>query len=579
MRRVVSSVRIVVPATLTISRRHARRRQLQRDTNDVDSSTSGHTATLQELAANVTPSVSSLRSESIMAAPATTSLDRIRSQLSVMRSENMRKASEEKVAFERLQWLEAQKREMKKETLLTGVKLNAANSKSKSLTDMIQQEYSRANKPSDVLHSGKEVLDGLAQRSFLLQQKRFQDADEVLRKSGNESDTRRFVKLTYAPTSEETAQLVSLLLRMRGQWVSEHEKLSSSSDFSGNSSDAELLARMAWMQVLEQLSDEEVRLLWEANVLDAETLESLFSGTTEEAKHVPEIKHDEDDASHAPGTSPTVSLLDEKINYVHKLQYLQELTASICETELGSVPSIDLAPTLVKAQRRQFADITEKELHKLERYGETAAMRLSVSGDDSQKSAESDSVQQPQARNKPFARIDVPASILDRALTPSNTFLSAVAENDASLKRSLEGMERIKREALLDPEFQEAVRFAHAVEEASVAPHLYGQPIGSGGSARAHEETSDDASAAADSTAVRRVSKRERRAARSREFRGPMARSSYSPEAVPYFYNDMRSIVPPRGSFNLPDPAPTKAERAEQRGRRRRVHQHTRFRK
>ncbi|KPA85962.1 putative mitochondrial hypothetical protein [Leptomonas pyrrhocoris] len=496
-----------------------------------------------------------------------------------MRTENTKKVTEEKAALEKQRWLESRVNKQEQETMLAGEKLTTTTkSRNDILTALIQQEYARTNKPNDVFKNGKEVLDGVAQRSFLLQQKRFQDTDEVLRKSGKGEDTRRFVQLAFAPSSEQTAQLVNLLQRMSAQWSSEKDQLSSSSDYAADTRDTDTLERVAWMQVLEQLSDEEVRLLWEANVLDVETLASLFSEQSEKERR-PENDVSEDVAEDSTSFTPSNSLLVEKIDYVQRLQYLQELTKFICETEIGKVPSIDLAPILVKVQRRQFVDITEDELRKLEQNEESASMRLSASMDKPQASPPDASVQHPTLPTKASIQIEVPASTLDRALTPSNAFLSAVAEKDAALKKSLEGMERIKREALLDPEFQEAVRFAHAVEEASVAPHLHGLATRSDSLAQTDEKDAKDDKSAFRNDARQVMTKRERRAARNRQLRGPMTRSPYSAEVVPYFYNDMRSIVPPRGAFNLPAPTPTKAERAELRGRRRRARQRFRFRK
>ncbi|KPI84378.1 hypothetical protein ABL78_6559 [Leptomonas seymouri] len=578
MRRLGSSIGAVVPATLAASKRHARRRQIQQGTGDADKMATDHSSSWRNSGVEDTlPNVSSLRSEGMMSAPATTSLDTIRSQLAKMRAEN--KKVTEGAAFESQRWLESQTSNHVQEAMLAKEKQSVATgSQNENLTALIRQEYSRINKPNDVFKDGKEVFNGVVQRSFLLQQKRFLDTDEVLRRPGNGEDTRRFVKLAFASSSEQTAQLVELLQRMRAQCSSEKDKLSSLANYSSEENSTETLSRVAWIQVLEQLSDDEVRLLWEASILDAETLEALFSGVSEQGMTA-ERALSEDVVDGAANATPASSLLDEKIDYIQRLHYLQELTRSICETELGNVPSIDLAPILVKAQRRQFADITAEELRKLEQYGESAAMRIPAFEGDLQSSPKEDSVPRSTPQNKVSIPVDVPASILDRAFAPSNSFLSAVAEKDAALKKSLEGMERIKRETLLDPVFQEAVRFAHAIEEASVAPHIHGVATDLGCSAQTDEKGPIDNESTSRSATRRFVSKRERRAARSRQFRGPMARSPYAPELVPYFYNDMRSIVPPRGVFNLPDPTPSKAERAEERGRRRRARQHSRFQK
>ena len=177
------------------------------------------------------------------------------------------------------------------------------------------------NKPNDVFKDGKEVLNGVAQRSFLLQQKRFHDADEVLRRSGKEEDTNRFVKLAFASSSEQTAQLVDLLQRLRAQWSCEMNKLSSSANSSPESTNnTDVLSRLAWMQVLEQLPEKDVCFLWEAEILDAETLVSLFAEPPVE-QNEGERNVSEEDVRLSTQSPPAASLLDEKIDYVRRLHY------------------------------------------------------------------------------------------------------------------------------------------------------------------------------------------------------------------------------------------------------------------
>ncbi|CAJ1992896.1 hypothetical protein - conserved [Leishmania donovani] len=585
MRRLEKNIHGVAHSFFVSAKRHARRRQLQREyTNESD--TGGLIQTSSEgmghKATRPGPDVSSLRGSGMMAAPAATSLDKIRAQLVALRNENRRSVEEAKQAAEQRQWEKLVKEQKEQDVLRVGISLTHEKTRGDSLTKLIQSEYSRLNKPNDAFRVGKEVVDGVAQRSFLLQEKRFKDADDVLRKSRNASDTRRYMALTFSSSPEQRAHLVEVLKRMQAQWAAECEKLTRASDptqsFSSSNINATVeasssaVSRLAWLTVLEGLPDEDIRALWEAGILDAETLLSLLSEplsdtfSPTERSAVSERTRNDGGQDTSDEDAPAGMLFNEKIKYVQQLHYLQEITNTIRETELGDVPPIDLAPAIVKTKRRRFDDVTEDELRQLEQYEESAAMHLPLKEPFPSKGAS-------RVVKAETFNVCVPAAMLERALFPSNCFLNAVAQKDAALRRSLERMERIKRETLLDPEFQEAVRFAHAVEEASVAPHLRGWDSSNGDDG----DVSGEEKGAPPRATRRTVSKREKRAARSHQLRGPMARSPYSPEVIPYFYNDMRSIVPPHGAFNLPDPAPTKAERAALRGRRRRARKGTRY--
>ncbi|CAM43304.1 conserved hypothetical protein [Leishmania braziliensis MHOM/BR/75/M2904] len=518
----------------------------------------------------------------MMAAPATTSLDKIRAQLTALQNQNRISAEEAKRAAEQRQWEKLVKEEKEQEWVRAGIGLTHRKERDDSLTKLIQNEYSRLNKPNDAFRVGKEVVEGVAQRSFLLQERRFRDADEVLRKNGNSTDTQRYMILAFSSSPEQRIHLVEVLKRMQAQWAAECKRLTSACGPTQSSSNDNIsgvvevgsvtASQLAWLTVLEGLSEEDIHALWEAGILDAETLLSLFSDISLEAPLPTESNvgvertQNDDGQDTSDQNAPADLLLDEKIRYVQQLHCLQEITNTIRETELGDVPPIDLAPTIVKTRRRQFDNITEGELRQLEQYEESAVMNLSLK-------EPSPSAGASHAVKDEACNVGVPAVMLDRALFPSNRFLNAVAQKDAALRRSLERMERIKRETLLDPVFQEAVRFAHAVEEASVAPHLRGWSNSDGDDGKISSEKK-----CTPLRATRRiVSKHDKRVARSRQLRGPMALSPYSPEVIPYFYNDMRSIVPPRGAFNLPDPALTKAERAALRGRRRRARKGVRY--
>ncbi|KAG5466672.1 hypothetical protein LSCM1_00841 [Leishmania martiniquensis] len=584
MRRFEKSTHGVARGFLVSAKRHARRRQLQsQSANEADALDSNRTdlqGMVQE-ASRLDPDVSSLRSSGMIAAPATTSLDKIRAELAALREQNSLNVEKAKQVDKERQWEKLVKEQKEQDWIRSGIEPARRQTRENFLTNLIQKEYSRLNKPNDAFRLGKEVVDGVAQRSFLLQERRFKDADDVLRKSRNATDTLRYMELAFSLSPEQRAHLMEVLQRMHAQWTEEREKLTSercSPQGSPNDSvDAtaqvdSTASRLAWLTVLEGLPDEDIRALWGVGILDSETLLPLLSDapletlSPKESSDVPENASSNGGQETSDESAHASLLLDEKIMYVQQLHYLQEITNTIRETELGDVPPIDLAPTIAKARQRRFDNITQDELRQLEQYEESAVMHLPLEKPSLLAGASHEVKVE-------TCNVGIPAAMLDRALFPSNHFLNAVAQKDAVLRRSLERMERIKREALLDPEFQEAVRFAHTVEEASVAPHLHGWGSGYGNGTKISE-----AGNGTRLQAIRRtVSKRDKRAARSRQLRGPMARSPYSAEVIPFFYNDKRSIVPPRGAFNLPEPALTKAERAALRGRRRRARNGARY--
>ncbi|KAG5467202.1 hypothetical protein CUR178_00843 [Leishmania enriettii] len=584
MRRVEESIRGVAHSFLGCAKRHARRRQLRPEpTNEADTSTSNQTdrKSMVQETSRFSPDLSSVCSSGMIAAPATTSLDKIRAQLAALQEQNRLRVEGTKRAAEQRQWEKLLKEQKEREWLQAGIEPAQGKAPDSFLTKLIQNEYTRLNKPNDAFRVGKEVVDGVAQRSFLLQERRFKDADDVLRKNRNATDTLRYMALAFPSSAEQRTHLMELLQRMHAQWATECERFTRTCDpaqSSPNESinatvevDSDTVSKLAWLTVLEGLSDEGIRALWKASILDAETLQPLLSGPSLETLLPTENCDTPESTRNDGGQDPSdesapANLLLEKIRYVQQLHYLQDITNTIRETELGDVPPIDLAPTIAKARRRQFDDVTEDELRQLEQYEESAVMHLPLKKPSILTGACSDVKAE-------TCNVSVPAAVLDRALFPSNNFLHAVAQKDAALRRSLERMERIKRETLLDPEFQEAVRFAHTVEEASVAPHLRGWDSSNAD----HNKINANGNGTPLRAIRRTVSKREKRAARSRQLRGPMERSPYSAEVIPYFYNDMRSIVPPRGAFNLPEPALTKADRAALRGRRRRARKGARY--
>lgn len=445
-------------------------------------------------------------------------------------------------------------------------------SKRRDFLNKVYKEFQQLNKPNDVYRFGKEVVEGEEQRTFLMRKKLFNDTDEVLRKGGNREDTLRYMKLVFpSMVYHSSDKILGLIDHLLQRYTEEREKCKQQLCALSPSFEEEMtlhsgadFSRLVWMGVMDSLSDDDIRMLWSCNIIDVDTLESLLV-----ANPAASTEDGEEDSS-----SSASLFIEEKLRYLQRLHYLKELTSIICETELNGMPSIDLAPVLAKVERHRYEDITEKELRLLEQYEEKAAFRFSskASPDRSNIAGSASAASNPR---------ELSTSFLNHAMAPSNTFLYAIAQKDEKLRRSLETLERIKRETLLDPGFQDAVQFAHAEEEASVAPHFNGMSTGALSAMGSADESAEDSTLSGKSREAQgklvQLGRVQGRAQRSHLLRGPMARSAYAPEDIPYFYNSVRSIVPPRGAFNLPNPAPTKQERMWSRGQRRKQHRRSRY--
>lgn len=148
--------------------------------------------------------------------------------------------------------------------------------------------------------------------------------------------------------------------------------------------------------------------------------------------------------------------------------------------KFGDLPPPDVAPAILKASRGDFGNISEKELRALEGYEKSSG----------------------------------PGQGIARSMSPSSPLLAELAKRDSSIKTSLDVMERVKREALLDKQFQEAVEHVNVLHEGRIA---------------------------------------------SMEKLRPSPRPSAA--AVPYFFGSQRSRPPPQADMNLPAPALSPGER------------------
>jgi hypothetical protein len=153
----------------------------------------------------------------------------------------------------------------------------------------------------------------------------------------------------------------------------------------------------------------------------------------------------------------------------------------------GDVPPPDIAPAILKAERGDFGSVSEKELRALELF-------------ETQSGA---------------------GQALTRSLSPSSPLLAALAKRDDNIKKSVEVLERVKRETLLDKQFQEAVEHVNVLHEGRVA-------------------------------SMEKLRPNPR----------PVAAS------MPYFFGSPRSRPPPAADMNLPAPALSQAERTSIRRKR-----------
>lgn len=151
----------------------------------------------------------------------------------------------------------------------------------------------------------------------------------------------------------------------------------------------------------------------------------------------------------------------------------------------ADMPPPDVSPAVLKAERGDFGDISEKELRALEDFEK----------------------QNGQALGRSFA--------------PSSPLLAQLSKTDAKIQASLDVLERVKRDTLLDSEFQSAVAYVNALHEGRL-------------------------------NSLERVKPKPRTKAAE----------------VPYFFGSNRSRPPPEADMNLPQPSMSREERISLRRRR-----------
>ncbi|PWV11144.1 hypothetical protein C3747_62g196 [Trypanosoma cruzi] len=515
--------------------------------------------------------VPSLRVGGMMAAP-DTSLDDIRTEILRMRSEHVRR--EEKL----------------NENAASSVKEGS------TMNDAWNDDIEKL-RSNEMYVKGHDVLERVKAKDRAVRKQLFLDAEEVLRKS-NKEDTLRYLQLVYGRIGsyhrEEVMESVKALVQLV-----EEETQKIKGRIQENLIDRDPLAeldaaissdevkQMAWVNALTNISDEDLKKLWKWGILDFDTIESLACMDMDNETRVVDMNLQEnsetekffvsttgqrqiegEDDSLLDPTIPQLSIA-ENTEALQNVGEIPEFTATLYESLFLGFPNIDLAPVIQKVQEKRYESISESELRLLENYEESkqsinlsAPSTITPSLNKTEKSEEKEVVKQGSlgerfSKDTHFldtktlpCKMSLTEAMVDRAFSPSNRFLHAVARCDPALRSSLEVMERIKRHALLDPVFQAAVEEAHAWEETSIQKHLQN------GGVSAKGET--------------RKQRRLRRAEGSATpiLGGPLAKPQHAAD-IPYYYGNIRSFVPPQGRYNMPAPRLSREEAAQLRNRER----------
>lgn len=399
---------------------------------------------------------------------------------------------------------------------------------------------------SEAFYDERKLSSCATVKSRLVEEKLFYDADEVLRKK-DKSATRKYMELAYEGFSDLDSKRLADVQKIVDKLSSTCEAFSNDRDISDGSPLRTSRAAI-WVEVLQSLTDEELRALWKYGFLDAEVMKELLEGEDEGGEEGQKALPQEDDATlqdsnyHVPlqryislpkisFAQQSMTLLDEKVEQFRRVYKCIQLTKGIEEAALSDLPTVDLAPAMQKVYSKDFENVSDTDLDQLQRYEESPSIHLS-------------------ARDRGVThQSTITEAMLRRALAPSNKFLAAVARRDKDVDKALSILERIKRHTLLDSVFQDAVHTAAAMDSKEMMPYL---PRRQGG--------------------VRR--ERRKRLAGYKGSRDPVERLDMATD-MPLFYASPHSVVPPHGRYGLPLPRVPKA--LKQMIRRRKRKSYTRF--
>lgn len=370
--------------------------------------------------------------------------------------------------------------------------------------------------PND-FYDAPRFIEGMKIRKKILQEKLFNDSDEVLRKK-NKEDTMKYMNLAFhgvhsLPPLNHVRRVLDKVEKKYDSLVELLEE---------NVGDDSAL----WVEAFYTLSDDELHMLWSCGFLDLTILEEMLlpvSDSVPEHATLSETSLSERSSvslenylTENHSSLENLRSLGDRIAYFKKLRSYSELTQSIHETALIDAPTVDLAPTVDKALKKQFDNISEEELLNLQKYEDDKSISLFAVD----------------RKNEPRLA-SVTESMLNRAVLPSNAFLDAVSKYDHPLRKSMEILERTKRHTLLDTTFQEAIQNARDMEEGT-------DPYRTENFAH--------------------INRKRKLPGGYKGSRDPFSRTDFATD-IPLFYGARQSVVPPQGRYGLPSPRISKETR------------------
>lgn len=373
-------------------------------------------------------------------------------------------------------------------------------------------------RPPDRFYDLTKFEEGIAARQRIMHDKVFNDSEEVIRKK-QKKDILKYMELACRGTHDATSlrKIAQLLENVSQKCEAEINMANSTA-----SDDISI-----WIHVLNFLSEEELHQLWSCGFIDTEVIQAIINPLVSEERV-------EENRSSSKSSEGLVSFffngksdlmmssnLSERLKQFKKLYCLAKLTNEICDS-IADLPSVELSPTFEKAMHKTFSDIRKADLGALESYEELRSVKLQSN------------------ENSKTHHFSISEAVLQRALFPSNYFLSAVSKHDMPLKKSLDVLERVKRHSLLDPAFQEALLVSKEMEK--------------------NIEISGSESSS--------KTRQRKKIGSSSVLKDPFAQRNGVTE-TPFFYSSRHNVVPPHGRFSLPSPRlPREVQRIQRRRKR-----------
>lgn len=376
-----------------------------------------------------------------------------------------------------------------------------------------------AKKPNE-FYDTKKYESCIKVHEKVVNEKLFDDSNEVLRKK-KKLDTINYMRLAFKGSSfmsSERKELKLLVKKITENLLLERKKYECTLDNNFTSATPTVL----WTKVLNSLTDDELQRLWAAEFFDFDVVESMIYPDSDNLESLESSIDNQNVNKLQNYLIPSdilddngISRLDKRLEIFKRLYTSIEFNQRCIDSVLSEKPTIDAAPIVEKVKNQKFADISKKELQLLQKYEETESVRLSAA-----------------LKRENLPSFAVSEAELNRALLPENSFLRAVASHDKGLKKSLDVLDRIKRHALLDPAFQEAVHASQGME-------CYGLPEGKG--------------TLISSTSFPKQEKEKYIPENYKGSRDPFKRLQIATD-VPLFYGSKLSVVPPHGKYGLPSP-------------------------